>query len=203
MEPDLRQFSPSTSRNRDPILAVLREVVTPGSKILEIASGTGEHAVHFAAGLDGVVIQPTDPSAEARTSIEAWRRHVGEARLLPPLDLDVRRAPWPVERADAIVCINMIHIAPWAACEALMAGAARSLPSGGPLILYGPYKRDGRHTAASNEAFDASLRRRDPGWGVRDLADVTALAAREGLALERIVEMPANNLTVVFRRVPF
>jgi hypothetical protein len=97
----------------------------------------------------------------------------------------------------------MIHIAPWAACEALMAGAARSLPSGGPLILYGPYKRDGRHTAASNEAFDASLRRRDPGWGVRDLADVTALAAREGLALERIVEMPANNLTVVFRRVPF
>jgi SAM-dependent methyltransferase len=197
---DARRFSPSTVRNRDPILAVLRRVLPIQGLVLEIAGGTGEHAVHFAAHLPRLQWQPSDPDPDARASIDAWRASAALSNLLPAIALDVTAESWPVSRADAIVCINMIHISPWAATEGLMAGAARLLPPDGVLFLYGPYRRDGRHTAISNEAFDQDLRRRDPAWGVRDLEAVTALAAGNRLNLKEVVEMPANNLSVVFRR---
>jgi SAM-dependent methyltransferase len=199
---DARRFSPSTARNRDPILAVLRGVLPREGEVLEIAAGTGEHAVHFAKHLPHLRWQPSDPDPDARASITAWRASAALANLLPAVALDVTAEPWPVARADAIVCINMIHIAPWGATEALMAGAARTLPPAGVLFLYGPYRREGRHTAPSNEAFDADLRRRNPAWGVRDLGEVSAVAARNGLDFQQIVEMPANNLSVVFARRP-
>ena len=197
---DARLFSPSTARNRDPILDVLRQVLPRSGLVLEIASGSGEHAVHFASQLPGLQWQPSDADAEARASIEAWRAKTALPNLLPPLTLDVMAQPWPVARADALVCINMIHISPWAATESLMAGAARLLPDRGPLFLYGPYRRDDRHTAPSNEAFDRDLRRRNPEWGVRNLEEVVRLAEVSGLDLQRTVEMPANNLSVVFSR---
>jgi len=194
--------APAVARNRDPILAVLREVLATPGTVLEIASGSGEHAVHFASALSHLVWQPTDPDAEARRSIAAHAARAQLPNLLPPLALDAAAAAWPVTQADAIVSINMIHIAPWSAAEALMAGAARLLPPGSPLYLYGPYREHGRHTAPSNAAFDESLKARDPAWGVRDLDEVVALAERHGLALSRTVAMPANNLSVVFRRNP-
>ena len=177
--------APAVARNRDPILAVLREVLPAAGTVLEIASGTGEHAVHFAAALPHLVWQPTDPDAQARRSIAAHAARAGLPNLLPPLELDAAAAVWPVTRADAVVSINMIHIAPWRAAEGLMAGAARLLSAGAPLYLYGPYRQHGQHTAPSNAAFDESLRARDPAWGVRDLEEVAALAAAHGLALQR------------------
>jgi hypothetical protein len=194
--------APAVARNRDPILAVLREVLAAPGTVLEIASGSGEHAVHFASALPHLVWQPTDPDAEARRSIAAHAAQAQLANLLPPLELDAAAAAWPVTQADAIVSINMIHIAPWRAAEGLMAGAARLLAAGSPLYLYGPFLEHGRHTAPSNAAFDESLKARDPAWGVRDLDEVVALASRHGLALSRTVAMPANNLSVVFRRNP-
>lgn len=194
------QTAPVVARNRDPILAVLRRVLPAQGTVLEIASGTGEHAVHFAGALPGMTWQPTDPDATALRSIAAWRETARLPNLLAPLELDATLAVWPVQRADAMVCINMIHILPWRATEALMAGAARALAPGGVLFLYGPYQEGGAHTAPSNEAFDASLRARNPEWGVRDLDDVKALAGREGLDFAERVAMPANNLSVVFRR---
>ena len=194
--------APAVARNRDPILGVLREVLNSPGTVLEIASGSGEHAIHFAAALPHLVWQPTDPDAQARRSIAAHAARAALPNLLPPLELDAAAAIWPLSRADAIVSINMIHIAPWAAAEGLMAGAARLLAAGSPLYLYGPYRQHGQHTAPSNAAFDASLKARDPAWGVRDLEDVAALAARNGLAMERTVAMPANNLSVIFRRNP-
>jgi len=194
--------APAVARNRDLILAVLREVLAAPGTVLEIASGSGEHAVHFASALPHLVWQPTDPDAQALRSITAYAARAQLPNLLPPLELDTTAAVWPVTQADAIVSINMIHIAPWAAAEGLLAGAARLLPAGSPLYLYGPYREHGRHTAPSNAAFDESLRARDPAWGVRDLDEVAALAARHGFALERTVAMPANNLSVVFRRNP-
>jgi Protein of unknown function (DUF938) len=194
--------APAVARNRDPILAVLREVLPAAGTVLEIASGTGEHAVHFAAALPHLVWQPTDPDGEARGSIAAHAAAAGLTNLLPPLELDASAPVWPVTRADALVSINMIHISPWRATQGLMAGAARVLPAGAPLYLYGPYRRHGQHTAPSNAAFDESLRARDPEWGVRDLDEVAALAAEHGLALQRSVAMPANNLSVIFRRNP-
>src|SRR5258708_1965838 len=194
--------APAVARNRDPILAVLQDVLPAGGTVLEIASGTGEHAVHFAAALPHLTWQPTDPDAQARGSIAA---HAGASRLsnlLAPLELDAAAPVWPVTHADALVSINMIHISPWRATQGLMAGAARVLPAGAPLYLYGPYRRHGQHTAPSNAAFDESLRARDPEWGVRDLDEVVALAAEHGLALQRSVAMPANNLSVIFRRNP-
>jgi hypothetical protein len=193
--------APAVARNRDPILAVLRDVL-PSGTVLEIASGSGEHAVHFAAALPHLVWQPTDPDAAARGSIAAHAAQAGLTNLLPPLELDASAPMWPVTRADALVSINMIHISPWRATQGLMAGAARVLPAGAPLYLYGPYRRHGLHTAPSNAAFDASLRARDPAWGVRDLDAVVELAAAHGFALERTVAMPANNLSVIFRRNP-
>jgi hypothetical protein len=194
--------APAVARNRDPILAVLRDVLPAAGTVLEIASGTGEHAIHFAAALPHLVWQPTDPDAEARGSIAAHAARAGLANLLPPLELDASAPIWPVTRADALASINMIHISPWRATQGLMAGAARVLPAGAPLYLYGPYRRHGLHTAPSNAAFDASLRARDPEWGVRDLDEVVALAAGHGLVLQRTVAMPANNLSVIFRRNP-
>lgn len=194
--------APAAARNRDPILAVLREVLPAAGTVLEIASGSGEHAVHFAAALPHLTWQPTDPDALARRSIAAHAARAALPNLLAPLELDAAAAVWPVTRADAIVSINMIHIAPWSAAEGLMAGAARLLPAGNPLYLYGPYRQGGHHTAPSNAAFDESLKARDPAWGVRDLDEVAALAGHHGLALQRTVAMPANNLSVVFRRSP-
>jgi SAM-dependent methyltransferase len=192
--------SPAAERNKQPIAEVLARVLPRKGLVLEIASGTGQHAVHFARALPALVWQPSDPDRELLAAIRARRAAAVLENLREPLALDVHSRPWPIAVADAIVCINMIHIAPWTAAEALFAEARVVLASGAPLALYGPYMRGGRHTAPSNAAFDASLRARDPAWGVRDLDDVTALAARCGFALREVVEMPANNLTVVYER---
>ena len=194
-----RRSSPAAARNADPILDVLREALPKRGLVLEVASGTGEHSVHFARAMPGLRFQPSDPDPEALASIEAWRAEGGLGNVLPPLRLDAAAETWPVPDADAVLCINMVHISPWAATEGLMRGAARLLPAGGPLILYGPYRRSGVETAPSNEAFDASLKARNPLWGLRDLAAIEDEAAKSGLRLERVVEMPANNLTLVFR----
>jgi SAM-dependent methyltransferase len=193
--------SPSTARNRDPILAVLKRRLPAAGLVLEIASGAGEHAAYFAAALPRLQWRPTDRDEDARASIAAWRKNAGLPNLLAPLPLDASRPDsWPVDRADAVININMIHISPWAATEGLMVGAGRVLAPGGILFIYGPYFEAGVETAPSNLAFDESLRRRDPAWGVRRLEDVEALAARQSLELVERVAMPANNLSLVFRR---
>jgi len=197
---DPRLYHAAVARNREPILAVLERVLAPRALVLEIASGSGEHAAYFAQALPAIQFQPTDTDPRALASIAAHRVAAGVPNLLPPLVLDVMAEPWPVERADAILCINMIHISPWAASQALMDGAARVLPPGGVLYLYGPYRINGRHTAPSNEEFDAYLRAQNPQWGVRDLAEVTELAKRNGFVLAETVAMPANNFSAVFRR---
>lgn len=180
------------------MLAVLSRVLPPSGLVLEVASGSGEHVAHFARALPGLVFQPSDPDATRRASIDAWAAGLGNVR--PALALDAAAPAWPVAAADAVLCANMIHIAPWAAAEGLIAGAGRLLGAGGVLYLYGPFRRDGRHTAPSNAAFDADLRARDPRWGVRDLEAVAALANGAGFAPPEIVAMPANNLSVIFRR---
>lgn len=195
---DPRRHAPATDRNRDAILEVLRANLPAAGTVLEIASGTGQHAVHFAAGLPGLTWQPSDPDPGLRASIAAWRAEASLPNLREPLALDAAAADWPVERADGVICVNMIHIAPWAAALGLFAGAARILPVGAPLLLYGPFRRGGRHTAPSNAAFDADLKARNPTWGVRDLEEVERAAAEFTLA--ETVAMPANNLTVVLRR---
>lgn len=197
----MKQNAPSCERNRDPILDVLRRVLPARGLVLEVAAGSGQHALYFSSALPGLTWQPTDPTDAALASIDAWRAEAGE-NLLPARRLDVTADPWPVPRADAVVCINMIHIAPWAACEALLRGAARVLPPGGVLYLYGPYKRGGAHTAPSNEAFDAWLKEKDPSYGVRDLEVVIEAAAAQGFSLREVTEMPANNLSVVLARGP-
>lgn len=180
---------------------MLKPWLPPSGLVLEIASGAGEHAVHNAAALPGLTWQPTDPDPEALASIAAWRDHAGLPNLLPPLRLDAADPDgWPIDQADAVVNINMIHISPWSATEGLMAGAARRLPPQGLLFLYGPYIEADVETAPSNAAFDASLRSRNPAWGLRRLEDVTALAAAHGLMLAERIAMPANNLSLVFRR---
>ena len=196
---DRRRFAPATERNQAAILAVLRRVLPKIGLVLEVASGSGQHAAYFAPEFPSLTWQPTDPDDAARASIAAWVE--GIANIRPPLLLDASASAWPVERADAVVCINMIHIAPWTAALGLLAGAARVLRAGGVLYLYGPYRRDGRHTAPSNEAFDADLRGRNPAWGVRDLDEVAAAAKATGFGPPEVVEMPANNLSVVFRRL--
>jgi hypothetical protein len=202
---DPRRFAPATARNREPILEVLRRFVPARADVLEIASGSGEHAIFLAPRLEVESWLPTDPDPDARASIDAWRRTSPDDRIRPAMELDVTRRPWPAlpTKPNVVLCVNMIHIAPWAACEALLAGAADLLHAAGStglLYLYGPYKRGGRHTAPSNEAFDASLRSRNPEWGVRDLDDVITGAAACGFELADVVEMPSNNLSVVFRR---
>ena len=197
---DPRRYAPAAARNRDPILAVLRRVMPPCGLVLEIASGTGEHVAHFARALPGLDWQPSDRHDDLFASIVAHGVDLADGNLLPPLRLDASASDWPVAHVDAVVCINMIHISPRCACEGLMRGAGRLLPAGGALYLYGPYKIDGRHMAESNAAFDLSLRGQDPQWGVRDLGEVTALAAAHGLVLAETIAMPANNLSVVLRK---
>lgn len=196
-----RQIAPAADRNKAPILDVLRHHLPPTGLVLEVASGTGQHVAHFAEALPALEWQPSDPSPIARRSIAAWVEAMALPNLRAPLDLEAASANWPIARADAVLCINMIHISPWAATEGLMTGSSRILPRNGLLFLYGPYKREGRHTAPSNEAFDADLRSRDPRWGVRDLESVMAAGAARGFRLEEVVEMPANNLSVVLRMV--
>ena len=197
---DPRQYRPHVPRNRDPILDVLRRVLPERGLVLEIASGSGEHAAYFAQNLPQLAFQPSDPDRTALASATAHRDAAGLSNLLAPVHLDVTALSWPVERADAIICCNMIHIAPWAACEGLIAGAARVLAKGGILYLYGPYKIGGAHTAPSNQEFDGYLRNQNPAWGIRDLDEVTALAQRHNLTLVETVKMPANNLSVIFSR---
>ena len=193
--------APSTARNRDPILSVLKPRLPSRGFVLEIAAGAGEHAVYNAAALPGLQWQPTDPSPEALASIAAWRDHAALPNLLAPLRLDAA-APdtWPVDRADAIVNINMIHISPWPATQGLMEGAGRLLPSGGILFLYGPYIEPDVETVASNLSFDLSLKARNPAWGLRRLNEVTALAAQHRLDLSERISMPANNLALIFKK---
>jgi len=207
---DARQYAPATQRNSEPIIEVLLQVLPESGTILEIASGTGEHAVFFALKLSPRLWLPTDANPQLRASIAAWAEHFGCSNLYPPLELDVRELVWAVENRTfdwlnkepivAIVNINMIHISPWSACLGLMAGAGRILPAGGILYLYGPFKQGGEHTAESNAAFDKSLRAQNPEWGVRDLDDVVAVASAQNLTLKQIYQMPANNLSVVFER---
>jgi SAM-dependent methyltransferase len=192
--------SPAAERNKQPIAAVLARSLPAAGLVLEVASGTGQHAEHFARLLPGLTWQPTEADADMLAALRARVQHAALPNLLAPLAFDVHDASAPIESAAAVVCSNMLHIAPWSACPALLAHAHRLLTPGAPLVLYGPFKRGGEHTAPSNAAFDADLRRRNPEWGVRDLDEVVALARRYGLALAEVVGMPANNLTVVLHR---
>lgn len=193
-------FAPAAARNGAVILEVLRDVLPPNGEVLEVASGSGEHAVRFAAALQNLRWQPSDPDRRALESIAAHACAAGLPNLLPPIELDTRAPAWPLEHADAIVCINMLHIAPWSATEGLMAGAGRLLPGRGLLYLYGPFRVGGAHTATSNAQFDEALRAQDPDWGVRDLDAVLAAAAEHRLHLARKIPMPVNNLSVVLRK---
>lgn len=198
---DGRWRAPAAERNRDPILAVLRRWLPERGTVLEIGSGTGQHVVHFARALPALDWQPSDPDARMRASIDAWIAAAALRNVRAPVALDVEAPRWPVDRADALVCINVVHVAPWSIVPALMAGAARTLAPQGVLFLYGPYRRGGAHTAASNERFDAELRAHDARWGVRDVEAVTRVACDAGFDRVDAVDMPANNLALVFRRV--
>ncbi len=192
--------APAATRNHEPILRVLRDHLPRAARVLEIASGTGEHAVWFSRALPEVIWQPTDLDPDALRSIAAWRDGKDQPNLLPPLPLDAAADGWPVATADAVVAINMIHIAPWTATLGLVAGAARVLSQSGVLFLYGPFREGGVHTGAGNAKFDADLRAREPSWGLRDLDDIAALAAQNGFMAPERIAMPANNLSLVFRR---
>jgi hypothetical protein len=195
------RLAPATARNREPILEVLRSHLPATGLVLEIAAGSGEHALHFAAALPGLQWLPSDPAPEARVSIAAWRTHSGSPNLMSPVAADARDpAWWPAVQADAVVCINMIHISPWAATTGLMAGAGRILPVGGLLFLYGPFMEADYATAPSNRAFDVDLRQRNPEWGLRHLQEVDAAARLEGLTRQARIAMPAENLSLVYRK---
>jgi hypothetical protein len=198
--PDGRLVVSSADRNRGPILKVLERVLPKTGLVLEVASGTGQHVVHFAQALRGLSWQPTDRDAACRRSISAWLATADLANVRRPLDLDVRALPWRVPTLDAIVCLNLIHIAPWSVATALFAGAGLALRETGLMYLYGPYTVQGRHTAPSNAAFDSALRAENPDWGLRDLKEVESLAKDQGFDLAETIEMPANNLSVLFRK---
>jgi len=197
---DLRQTAPSVERNRAPILTVLQRELRAGANVLELASGSGEHAIFFARAMPGVTWQSSDPDANARASIEAWRTSEARPNVLAPVDIDLTAADWrtPRESYDALIAINVIHISPWEATLGLMAGAGRLLAPAGKLITYGAYKRGGEHTAPSNESFDQWLKARDPRFGVRDLEAVEAAASEQGLTLRETIAMPANNFMLIF-----
>src|SRR3546814_839062 len=198
---DARRHAPATLRNRDAIAQVLRDILPGTGRVLEIASGSGEHVVHFAGLFPHLSWQPSDTHPDALTSISGWTRTAGLSNIAPPIRLDAQTVDWGLDRVDAILCINMVHISPWEATEGLMRGAGRLLPSGSPLYLYGPYIRADTDTAPSNRAFDEALRRQNPDWALRHVDDVRALALRNGLAFDRIVEMPANNISLIFRKI--
>lgn len=196
----MKRHAPAAGRNREPIAAVLTEELPSSGLVVEVASGTGEHAVHFARTFPRLQWQPSDPDPAALESVAAWREAVRLPNLLPPIRLDASDAAWPVASADAVLCINMIHISPVAATVGLVTGAARLLAPGSPLVLYGPFFEEGVETAPSNLAFDASLQARDPEWGLRSVEWLDRVASEEGFRRSRRVAMPANNLTLVYRR---
>lgn len=198
---DPRQYAPSAHRNRDLIRDQLASRWPASGTVLEIASGSGEHVVHFAPAAPHLTFQPTDPSAEARASIDAWVRDAALRQIRPALDLDVTADEWPVSQAAMILCCNMIHIAPWEATLGLMAGAGRVLTPAGKLWLYGPFLRNGVETAEGNLNFDVQLKDMDPRFGIRRLEDVAEVAAGEGLGAPEVIEMPANNCLVGFERL--
>ena len=197
---EAKRHAPATARNRDAILAILQDALPTSGLVLEIASGTGEHIVDFAGHFPALTWQPSDYDRLGLASIAAWSAEAGHPNLRQPVQLDASADDWPIDQADAILCINMVHISPWAATQGLMAGAGRIVPPGGLLYLYGPYLRDGVDTAPSNLAFDANLKAQNPEWGLRDLGAVVDLAANHGLHLEQVIDMPANNLSLIFRR---
>ncbi len=196
----MKRFAPATQRNRQPILDILRRVLPARGQVLEIAAGTGEHAAFFAGEFPNLTWQPTDTEPMALASIASWVAEAALPNLKAPLELDVCSLPWPVTAADAVVCINMIHISPWRSCVALCQGASAILPRGGLLYLYGPYLQREVETAPSNLAFDESLREQDPEWGLRKLEDVVSTAREFGLEWQEMVAMPANNLSVLFTK---
>ncbi len=195
----MKRFSPASERNKDPILQVLRSVVPAQGRVLELSAGSGQHTVHFAAAFPGVSWQPTDVDPTALSSVAAHRDEAGLPNIAAPRHLDVTEHDWGIDPVDVVLSINMIHITPWACTQGLFAGAARLLTPGGALVTYGPYNVDGAPTSPGNAQFDASLRSRDPSWGIRDLADLLALAEAHGFVREQVVPMPANNMTVVYR----
>ena len=197
---DGKWFTDTAERNKGPILDILARVLPRQGVVLEVASGTGQHVLHFAKALPGLTWQPSDPDPELRESIALRVKEQQLANVNRPIDLDVTRLPWPLQTADAVVCINMIHVAPWSATLALFEGAKALLPTQHVLFLYGAYRRFGQHTSKSNEQFDSDLRAHDPEWGVRDLEAVSEAAASSGFVLAEIVEMPANNFSLVFER---
>ncbi|HYZ27361.1 MAG TPA: DUF938 domain-containing protein [Geminicoccaceae bacterium] len=201
--PDARQYAPAAERNAGPILTVLGPHLPPVGTILEIGSGTGQHVIAFAAAQLNLSWLPSDPDPAARASIDSWTAAANLANVRAPLDIDVTAEDWArsLDRPlQGVVCINLLHIAPWAACAGLMAGAGRLLERGAPLYIYGPFKQGGRHTAPSNVQFDRYLRMYDPAWGVRDLEAVVGCAADHGLDFIGQEAMPANNLSVILRR---
>jgi hypothetical protein len=210
MKADGRQHAPATGRNQGFILDILKAQLPTTGNILEIASGSGEHAIYMIHQLSSKkaprVWQPSDPSTEKQQSIAAWTKSSGTTLILSPVFIDTTEPTWAVEADDyphefsSILCINMIHIAPWEACLGLMAGAGRILPTGGCLYLYGPYKINGEHTAPSNADFDETLRARDPSWGIRDVNEVSGVAADNGLTFHAKHQMPANNLSLIFKK---
>ncbi len=203
-----KQYAPATQRNREAILEVLQQVLPSSGTILEVASGTGEHAVFMAPHLLKHKWLPSDPNPVARASIAAWLHEVESNNIYEPIDIDASLSTWSVEThlenfspITAIVNINMIHISSWAACLGLMAGANRILSPGGVLYMYGPYKQNGKHTAPSNEAFDESLKMQNPEWGVRDLEEVIQAASAQNLSFLKTFQMPANNLSLIFQHL--
>lgn len=206
--PDRRLFAPATERNRDAIYQVLKNILPTDARVLEVASGTGEHAAYLSQALQVSGWWPTDVTPDALGSIRAWRQHTDSKKIHDPWILDVSDHNTALNRAreagvepgalDAVICINMIHIAPWSACEGLMRCTPELLGTGGILYLYGPFKRNGVHTAPSNHSFDLSLQQRNEQWGVRNLETVCDLASTHGLDLLQVTEMPANNLSVIF-----
>lgn len=197
---DLRREAPAVARNRGPIEDVLRPSLPRTGLVLEVASGTGEHCIHFARAFPALIWQPSDPDPQARQSVSAWMEAESLTNVRQPLDLDAASENWPVDSADAVLCINMIHISQWEATLGLMRGAGRILPARGMLFCYGPFRRSDHALEPSNAAFDQSLRARDPRWGLREIDDVAACAQAEGLDLEEVIEMPANNLSLIFRK---
>jgi hypothetical protein len=197
----MKRASPAASRNREPILSVLRDWLPPSGRVLEVAAGTGEHALHFAAAFPALEWQPTDPDPEARASIDAWAEEEGTPNLRPALHLDVRSADWPIAEAATVLAINLVHISPPEASSGLLAGAARLLSPGAPLILYGPWRVQGELLVYSNHAFDAKLKERDPRYGLRELTAFAAEAVAAGFALAERRDMSANNLMLRFERL--
>jgi SAM-dependent methyltransferase len=197
-DPHVKRHAPAADRNREPILAALQRILPDAASVLEIGSGTGQHAAFFTSRAEWIW-QPTDADPAAVASIAAYGFESQKAGFLPPIELDVRRDPWPAGPFDAVFSANVIHIAPWPVCLAIIDGASGVLVNGGALVLYGPFRVSGEFTAESNAAFDARLRSEDPAWGVRDVSDITAAAREKGFGEPEVIPMPANNHVLAFR----